>query len=88
LGDRLQQLGRSRRVGVVVPSFNLVPQVLLNSDLIAMLPTRYIPDDPRFIVHDPPIAVEGFPVHLGWHRRNDTDPAVQHVAQLTSELFA
>ena len=86
LDDQLQQLGRSRRVGVVVPSFNLVPEVLLSSDLIAMLPTRCIPDDPRFVVHDPPIAVEGFPVHLGWHRRNDSDPAVQHVAQLIADL--
>jgi DNA-binding transcriptional LysR family regulator len=87
LDDRLQQLGRKRRIGLVVPSFMMVPEVLLSSDLIAMLPTRCIPNDPRFTVRDPPIAVEGFPVHMGWHRRHDAEPAIQHVSQLIAELF-
>jgi len=87
LDDRLQQLGRKRSVGVVVPSFLIVPHVLLNSDLMAMLPTRCIPDDPRFTVRDPPVTVEGFPVHMGWHRRHDADTGVQHVARLIAEIF-
>ena len=87
LDDQLQQMGRKRRVGVVVPSFAMVPQLLMNSELIALLPTRCIPKDSPLFIADPPIQVEGFPVHIGWHRRNDTNPVVQHVAKLIVELL-
>lgn len=40
LDAELARLGRARRVGLVVPSFGLVPDVLRGSDMIAMLPSR------------------------------------------------
>ena len=87
LDDQLQQMGRKRRIGIVVPSFAMVPQLLMNSELIALLPTRCIPKESPLFVTEPPIAVEGFPVHIGWHRRNDSNPIVQHVAKLIVELM-
>lgn len=88
LDDALAREGRSRRVGLVVPSFLMVPPLVAGSDLIAMLPSRCLPAGPGFAVRDPPIPVEGFPLHLAWHVRRDRDPAVRHVAGLIEDLLA
>jgi DNA-binding transcriptional LysR family regulator len=82
LDEALERLGRVRRVGLVVPSFLLVPRLLRGSDLIAMLPRASIPPGMRdgLAIFEPPIAVEGFPVHLAWHRRREGDSGVRHVA--------
>lgn len=80
--DQLATLGKTRRVGIVVPSFLMVPALLEDSDLIAMMPSHCLPPEAstRFHVALPPIPVTGFPLHLAWHRRRDKDRAVQHVA--------
>ncbi|MDP3415257.1 LysR substrate-binding domain-containing protein [Falsiroseomonas sp.] len=90
LDEALARLGRSRRVGVVVPSFLLVPPLLAGSDLIALLPGRTLPADPqgRFVDFAPPIQVPGFPLHLAWHARRDGDVAVRHVAALVQAVLA
>jgi len=84
LDDVLVTYGRTRRVGIVVPSFLMVPSLLGESDLIAMPPSRCIPQDKkeRFAIFEPPVPVAGFPLHLAWHMRRDADPAVQHVASI------
>lgn len=90
LDDTLAEHGRTRRVGVVVPSFLMVPPLLENSNLICLLPGGCVPPDAkgRFAVFQPPVAVEGFPLHLAWHVRRDSDVAVGHVAGLVRSLFA
>lgn len=89
LDDALAAHGRSRRVGIVVPSFVIVPSLLEETDLIALLPGRCIPPDraERFALFEPAIAVEGFPLHLAWHARRDRDAGVQHVAALLRSLL-
>ncbi|WP_411037098.1 LysR family transcriptional regulator [Shinella sp. BYT-45] len=90
LDDQLAALGRSRRVGIVVPSFLMVPPLLDDSDLIAMTPGHTLPPDAAGRLHilPPPIPVPGFPLHLAWHRRRDKDRAVQHVANELRKVFA
>jgi DNA-binding transcriptional LysR family regulator len=82
LDEALAAHGRSRRIAIVVPSFLIVPSLLEGSELIVMLPSRCVPKDSatRFAVFEPPIPVEGFPLHLAWHARRDGDDGVQHVA--------
>ncbi|MDO9503516.1 LysR family transcriptional regulator [Falsiroseomonas sp.] len=82
LDEALARQGRVRRVGCVVPHFLLVPPLLLGSDLIALLPGGSILGAMRegLAVLQPPVAVEGFPIHLALHRRREGDPAVRHVA--------
>ncbi len=82
LDEALARHGRTRRVGCVVPHFLLVPPLLLGSDLIALLPGGSILGAMRegLSVLEPPVAVDGFPIHLAWHRRREGDPAVRHVA--------
>ena len=85
--DQLQALGLSRRVGVVLPSFLMVPPLLRRSDMIALLPSRCVSAGQRegLVVFEPPLKVEGFALHLAWHTRRDNDPAVRHVAELVRE---
>ena len=85
----LATIGRERRVGLVVPSFLMVPPLIDGSDLIAMLPSRCLPEAAmdRFVALEPLIAVEGFPLHLAWHARRDADGAVQHVVGIIRALL-
>ncbi len=81
--------GRTRRVGLVVPSFLLVPAALAGSDLLAMVPSRALPPEAAASLRllPPPIPVEGFPLHLAWHARRHGDPAVRHVGGLIRALL-
>lgn len=87
LDTTLAQHGRSRRVGVVVPNFQLVPSLLQRSDMLAMLPSRVMSDIEGLISFSPPIPVSGFPLYLAWHLCREKDPAVRHVATLLANLL-
>jgi len=90
LDEALARIGRTRHVGMVVPSFIMVPPLLAESDMIGLLPSRCLPERVRgeIVAFGPPISVEGFPLHSAWHKRRAGDPAVQHVARLIEELVA
>jgi DNA-binding transcriptional LysR family regulator len=88
LDDLLIAMGKRRRIGVVVPSFMMATALLRGSDLIAMLPTRCIPQDEDLVSLEPPLPVEGFPLHLAWHRRSDGDAVVRHIAGLIPTLLS
>lgn len=90
LDEALSIHGRKRHIGLVVASFLIVPSLLLDTDLIALLPSRILPPDAheRFVTLAPPIPVTGFPLHVAWHRRSDRDPAVQLVARLIETVLA
>ena len=87
LDGELARIGRTRRVGLVVPSFQMVPDLLRGSDMIAMLPSRILPFAGDLISFAPPIPVSGFPLHLAWHRRRANDTVLQHVAKLLVDLL-
>lgn len=89
LDEALARLGRKRHIGLVVPSFLSVPPLLLGSELIALLPSRTLPpgETDRFVTFEPPVAVEGFPLHLAWHRRSERDPAAQYVAHVIEAVL-
>ncbi len=90
LDEALARIGRARHVGMVVPSFIMVPPLLAETDMIGLLPSRCLPERVRgeIVAFEPPISVEGFPLHSAWHKRRAGDPAVQHVARLIEELVA
>ncbi|MGV6876741.1 LysR family transcriptional regulator [Pseudochelatococcus sp. B33] len=80
LDAALARMGRARRVGLVVPSFGLVPTLLRGSNMIAMLPSRVMVAADDLATLPTPIPVAGFPLHLAWHRRRAKDAGLQHVA--------
>jgi DNA-binding transcriptional LysR family regulator len=83
----LSSRGLSRRVGLVVPNFQMVPALLQGSDMIAMLPSRVSSDFGGVISFPPPIPASGFPLHLAWHARRAKDAALQHVAAILGRLL-
>ena len=83
LADR----GLSRRVGLVVPNFQMVPALLEGSNMMAMLPSGVMRNFGGLVAFPPPIPVSGFPMHLAWHRRRAGDAALQHVAAVLGELL-
>lgn len=89
LDSHLAAIGHRRRVGLVVPSFQLVPAVLAATDLMAMLPKQTIAAHAHrgLAVFAPPVAVDGFTVNVAWHVRQNLDRAVQHVGELVREIF-
>lgn len=78
----LAHLGRTRRVGLVVPSFGMVPDLLRGSDMIAMLPSRVMAAAGDLVTLPTPIPVTGFSLHLAWHQRRTKDRALRHVAAM------
>jgi DNA-binding transcriptional LysR family regulator len=90
LDDALAKLGRTRRIGVVVPTFQMVPDLLLASDMIAMLPSRCVLGQRigELRAFAPPVPVDGFPLHLAWHRRRENDVALQVVRRLLKRAIA
>jgi len=79
--DRLlAQRGKTRRVGMVVPSFLMVAPLLETSDLIALIPRRCLPEgQTSLVLLEPPLPMPDFPLHLATHARSDGDVAVRHV---------
>jgi DNA-binding transcriptional LysR family regulator len=89
LDAQLAALGRSRRVGAVVPSFQLVPSLLTHTDYIAMLPKHGfdLKAHPLLTSFDPPIEVSGFPLHLASHIRESNSRGIQHVIDAILKVF-
>lgn len=77
----------SRRIGVVVPNFQMVPALLQGSDIIASLPSRVLADF-RGLVAFPPAdrGVRLFPA-LAWYRRRAKDVALQHAGTILTTLL-
>ena len=63
---------------MVIPGFAIVPDLLRQSDLIAVLPSRAV----GMVTQPPPMPVPGFALHPAWHRQRDGDRALRHVADL------
>jgi DNA-binding transcriptional LysR family regulator len=75
--DKLQQYGYSRRVVVTVNHFHAVPDLLIDSDLIATTSERMLINHPNYKnLHlvPPPVPLEDFSIQVYWHRRTATDP--------------
>lgn len=71
----LAQQGLQRRVMVSVRSFLIVPELLLDSDLVAVVPSRLVSGWPGLITLPPPVTIPGFTKTAAWHERVHRDPA-------------
>jgi len=78
---RLRELGRERRVGVVVPTFGAVAALLPGTDLIATLPTSSLREHSQGLLayFNPPVEIPDYALHIAWHKRLRDDPLVRHV---------
>lgn len=80
--DALATLGRSRRVGLSVSSFLVLPEVLAVSDMIAVVPRRLAKMASGMKISPPPLAIPGFTKSMAWHERSHRDPAQQWLREL------
>ncbi|KEO54642.1 hypothetical protein DT23_18245 [Thioclava indica] len=89
LDESLHAMGLSRQIGLVVPSFQLVPDILSSTNLLAMLPRKSFEElhNDDLVGVPPPLAVDGFPLHLTWHQRNANDLGISYVAGLIREFL-
>jgi DNA-binding transcriptional LysR family regulator len=68
----LQERGLNRRIGLTVNQFSVAPQILMNSDLIAVLPTRVVQLSgiaDQFHLVAVPIEINPTSVKMMWHER-------------------
>lgn len=85
----LQQDGRQRRVAVTVNHSSAVPKLLVNSDLIAVVPERVAESSPlrsKLWVTNSPVFIEPTPVNLIWHARQDRDPGLIWLRKILEDI--
>ena len=69
--DALAALGHKRNVVLSAASFLFVPEIVAQSDLVALVPQRLVHDRAdRLQLVDCPFPVEGFAVGMVWHERS------------------
>jgi DNA-binding transcriptional LysR family regulator len=87
----LAETGRVRHIEVVVPYFNFLPQLLIGTNRIAMIPRRlvnyYAPFLPMRVI-DAPIKLPRTAQGLQWHKNREMDLACRWFRQTIREVAA
>ena len=86
--EALAKVGRSRRVGMSVNSFLVLPELLLTTNMIAVVPRRLACHDPQLVIFETPLTVPGFTKSMAWHERAHRDPVHQWIRALCTEVSA
>ena len=82
LEPALQAMGLQRNVSLSVQNFIVLPELLEQSDLLAVVPERLIANLPNLKRFEPPLEIQGFTKTLIWHERTHKDPAYHWVREL------
>ena len=85
----LQKEGKQRRIAVTVNHASVVPKMLLQTDLIAVVPEQVVNDPQlraKLWVTDSPVVIEPTPIYLMWHARLDHDPGLIWLRKLLEEI--
>ena len=84
--EALAELSLTRRVGVSVNSFLVIPDILRSTDMIAVVPSRMVPVDSDLAIIPLPLNVPGFTKSMAWHERTHRDPAHQWIRAVCVEI--
>lgn len=69
--DALLALGQRRNVVLSASSFLVVPDLVAQSDCVALVPRRLVEDRGAQLLRvEPPFPVEGFSIGMFWHERS------------------
>lgn len=82
----LADLGLTRRVGMSVNSFLVVPDILRITDMLAVLPQRMVPKSSDFVILPLPLRVPGFTKSMAWHECSHRDPAHRWIRLACAEV--
>jgi DNA-binding transcriptional LysR family regulator len=78
--EALAVIGQQRRIVLTVNQFFTAARVVVNSDLLTVLPRHFVPTTGMarsLALHDLPFDVPPVQVHALWHRKRQHDPAHQ-----------
>lgn len=75
--EALAKLSLTRRVGMSVNSFQVIPDILRVTDMIAVVPHRMVLTSNDLIILPLPLKVPGFTKSMAWHERTHRDPSHQ-----------
>jgi DNA-binding transcriptional LysR family regulator len=78
--EALASIGRQRRIVLTVNQFFTAGQVVVNSDLLTVLPRHFVPTtgmSGQLVLRDLPLDVPPVHVEALWHRRLQHDSAHQ-----------
>lgn len=84
--EALAGLGLARRVSLSLTSFLVLPQILRQSDLLAVVPSRLAKQAEGLLSVEPPLAIPGFTKTLAWHERSHRDGAQRWLRELLVEV--
>ncbi|MBY5989115.1 LysR family transcriptional regulator [Roseovarius atlanticus] len=89
LDDRLSEMGLHRKVKMVVPYFNAVPQIVTGTDMIGGLPRRLaevaVQDFP-VEMYDLPLDFQPIDFFMCWNARRQRDPELRWFRKLLSDI--
>ncbi|MBN1087281.1 LysR family transcriptional regulator [Erwinia aphidicola] len=84
--EALAKLSLTRRVGMSVNSFLVIPDILRLTDMIAVVPHRMILTNNDLVILPLPLKVPGFTKSMAWHERTHRDTGHQWVRALCVEV--
>jgi DNA-binding transcriptional LysR family regulator len=79
-----------RNVAGSVPLFLLVLATVAKTDLISTIPSRLAQSYGKAFglsIAPPPIDIRPFPIHLAWHQRSSSEPALKWFRELTRSVI-
>jgi DNA-binding transcriptional LysR family regulator len=86
--DVLAALGHSRNVVLSAVSFLLVPEIVSQSDFVALVPERLVHDRAdKLQLVDCPFLVEGFAVGMVWHERSHGHSGQRWIRETIASLI-
>jgi DNA-binding transcriptional LysR family regulator len=86
--NALAALGHRRNVVLSAASFLFVPEIVAQSDFVALVPERLVrhrAGELKVVV--PPFPVEGFPVGMVWHERGHGHSGQRWIRETIASLF-
>jgi len=87
--EALAALGHRRKVVLSASSFLLLPEIVAQSDLVALVPQRLVRERAgRLRIVPCPLPVDGFAVGMVWHERNHGHPGQRWLREAVVALVA
>jgi DNA-binding transcriptional LysR family regulator len=89
--EALRRRGLRRRVAMSVPNAQELPDIVAQTDLVAIVPYRRLADDGRFsrlAITPMPLDDVEFALALHWDGRRDREPANRWLRQVIARIFA
>lgn len=78
----LESLGHRRRVTLSTQHFLFIPELVAQTDVVAMVPSRLVRNrSERLQIVAPPLSIPSFEMAMIWHERSHLEPAHEWLRQ-------